>query len=126
MHRHHILSFMLNKSKAKGSISGLSSIEEFLFEANLAHDLVSLIKEQDSLIMNLEDCSSYRSKKSFVFANPAIEYEELVLVKGEELEYPLPLIGANSRSSEDKGRYRFCFNFSDLEIAFEANWPSRV
>ena len=51
----------LQKFYNEGSIKGLSSIEGFLFEVNLAHDLVSLIKDFGSLIMNLEDCRKISS-----------------------------------------------------------------
>ena len=103
--------------------SSLSAIDKFLLGSNLAHDIASLVIDPDHLTMTLEDCNSEWNKKTFVFNNPKVESQLLMLQDGEELEYPLPLIGAESTIYADQNRHRFLFNFSDFGIVFYSEWP---
>lgn len=104
----------------------LTSIECHLFGGHdRAHDLVSLDQRGSRWFMKLANCSDNHMEKTFVFADVLIEYEQILLPLGEELEYPLPLIGADSYACAELGYYRFCFNFGDFEVAFTAQWPCK-
>ena len=53
-------------------------------------------------------------------------YEHVLLLPGEELDYPLALLGASSCASADPEYFRFCFTFAGLEVAFTAKWPCQA
>jgi len=103
----------------------LSDIENFLFGDNVAHDLHSLEKKGMTWVITIAPTGEKTHYRAFVFTNVAQEYEQLLLEEDEVLEYPLPIIGFESRPKEN-GKWRFLLNAGDVEWAFTANWPKKA
>ena len=78
----------------------LTDIEKFVLGENVAHDLRSLQKIEKDWIITIApctECTEGTSSKTFIFANVEEEYEQLLLDDGEELEFPLAIVGFESK-----------------------------
>ena len=101
----------------------LTEIEKFLFnEQNLAHNVMEVCKQGKDLVVTIVACDSSEAKTA-VFAQATIEYEELLLLEGESLEFPLPIIGFDCYPTTDSNYWKFVLNAADIEYGFISLWP---
>jgi hypothetical protein len=101
----------------------LTEIEEFILGGNVAHSLISLEKNGNEWKIEVESCSSIHERKSFLFTKVSEEYEQILLERDQELEFPLPIIGFESFAKENQ-KWRFLLNAGDVEWAFTSRWPN--
>ncbi len=116
--------FYLNKYLQKLLIMTLTSIEEFILEGNVAHDVISIEKTETSLELVVCDCSKDRNNKVFVFSDLQEEYEQIFIDTNEKLEFPIPIIGFEC-SPKEYNKWRFVLNVGDAEWVFQSKWPVR-
>ncbi|MCF2859181.1 hypothetical protein L1286_16985 [Pseudoalteromonas sp. SMS1] len=75
----------------------LSKIEAFVLGGNTAHDLVALSKEVGYLVMTISPAFYHRTLKVFRFDQVLVTYEQDLTDEGAVIEYPLPIIGFDSK-----------------------------
>lgn len=103
----------------------LSEIEEFTFGGNTAHDLVELLKINDQWLISISPCYDHKIVKKYLFHNVQEKYEEDLTDDGEVVEYPLPIIGFDSKQLPS-GMWLFCLNAADIEWGFISEWPTNA
>jgi len=103
----------------------LSQIEEFILGGNVAHDLISLNKSGDFWLITVSPTYDRNVKKSFKFQNVQEKYEQDLTDEGEGLEYPLPIVGFDSKPLSN-GLWDYCLNTADIEWGFVSNWPENA
>jgi len=103
----------------------LSEVEEFILGGDVAHNLVSLEKSNECWIIIVSPVHDETVKKKYKFENASEEYEQDLTDEGEELEFPLPIIGFDSTLLPNK-MWRFCLNVLDIEWGFVSKWPTKA
>ena len=100
----------------------LTKIEEFIFGGNVAHDLIEVFKDSNQWLITVSPVSDHSIKKKFCFLGVQENYEQHLTDDGGEIEYPLPIIGFDSKLLPN-GLWEFCLNVSDVEWGFISEWP---
>ena len=103
----------------------LTEIETFIFGKNIAHDLIELVKMSDHWIISVSSIDEPENVKRYSFYHVQDEYEEIHAGEVEEIEFPLPIIGFDSKELRDEN-WMFCLNVGDVEWGFVSKWPSSV
>lgn len=103
----------------------LTDIENFVLGGDVAHNLHALEKHEREWTITIAPTGENMPFKIFIFTNADQEYEQLLLEENEVLEYPLPIIGFESRP-ENNGKWRFLLNVGDAEWAFTSDWPKKA
>ncbi len=76
----------------------LTKIEQFILSGNIAHDILMFSKKGTSISFKVESHAKGNVRKVFLFYEVELEYEQILLDSYEELRFPLPIIGAESRT----------------------------
>ena len=100
----------------------LSEIEKFVLGGNTAHDLISLSKEESYWIITVSPAYDHNTLKRFIFRQVLENYEQDLTDEGEVIEYPLPIIGFDSKRLSS-GLWHFCLNAAEVEWGFQSEWP---
>ncbi|WP_444915884.1 hypothetical protein [Microbulbifer sp. TRSA007] len=103
----------------------LSEIEQIVLGGDVAHDLLSLEKNSKTWIITISPAYNHKERKSFKFANVQERYEQDLTNEEDLLEYPLPIIGFDSKRLP-RGNWSFCLNAADIEWGFFSDWPENV
>jgi hypothetical protein len=101
----------------------LTKIEQYLFENNQTHLLLSLEKFENDWIVVI--APGKNKSKSFVFSNVDELWEEAVWNDNKTIAFPLDIIGFDSKK-QFNGKWKFCLNTYEMEWGFISNWPKRI